>query len=55
MRLRLTLDITRTRKPAEREPHFEHRDTDSVTESTYGGDPAEHRIGFMPAPTGSEG
>jgi len=55
MRIRLTLDITRRTKPANDELHFEHRDTDSVTEATYGGDPAEHRLGFTPAPTGGEG
>lgn len=55
MRIRFTLDITRTPRPTQHEPQFEHRDTDSVTESTYGGDPAERRPGFMPAPTGGEG
>lgn len=49
MRVRLTLDITRT--PC-REPtpalEFEHRDTDTAIESTYGGDQRAHRMGFVP-------
>jgi len=29
---------------------FEHRDVDTLVETTRGGDPAAHRMGFVPSP-----
>lgn len=49
IRLALSLNITRAAKPEPQgELIFEHRDTDSSIESTYGGDQRLHRMGFTP-------
>lgn len=51
MRIRLPLDITRTRQPdRDDEPVFEHRDSDTAIEATYGGDVSLHSMGFAPGP-----
>jgi len=50
VRIRFTLDITRTRKPEpDDEEMHEHRDLDTAIESQPGR-PETHRIGFVPAP-----
>lgn len=50
MRIRFTLDITRTPRPEpEGELLHEHRDNDTAIESQPGW-PETHRIGFVPAP-----
>jgi len=48
VRIRFTLDITRSPEPDQ--PVFEHRDVDTLVETTRGGDPAAHRMGFVPSP-----
>lgn len=49
IRLALSLDINRAPKPEPQgEPIFEHRDTDTMVEATYGGDTSLHRMGFYP-------
>lgn len=51
MRIRLTIDITRSRRQEpDDEPMFEHRDNDTAIEATYGGDTSLHRMGFTPGP-----
>lgn len=49
IRLAFTLDIGRHRSPAPAPSYdddFEHRDTDTLTEATHGGDESRHRMGF---------
>lgn len=53
MRIRFTFEIDRkSKEQPSPEQDFEHRDADTLVESTGGGDPEQHRMGFVPAPTG---